>query len=162
MEEKMNHDETVMDFLILRHNKIVTVDPESTVFEALAQLEELKVGAALISEEGKILGTFSATEAAQKLGHHRAEIASLKVRDVGTPDFVRLAYNSSVHWALEVMNHYELESIIVEKDHEPVGVISRDEFTRYLLNHYRVFSESLLSYIYGPQAKADRSDRYGA
>ncbi|MCA9265795.1 MAG: CBS domain-containing protein, partial [Planctomycetales bacterium] len=114
----------------------VVVAPTATVGEVLETLVKEETGCALVVDNGKLVGIFSAYDALMRVNADLEEFASHPISDVMTKDPHHIAANAKLAFAVRMMDlgGYR-HAPVLDGDAQLVGVISARDILRYLHNH---------------------------
>lgn len=109
---------------IIKDQDPFTVSATITVSEAAGLMRERRIGAAMVVEEGKLVGLFTERDAlfrvvAQGLDPHATRLAQVMTRDVHTIHPDKLFGN-----ALQIMQQGGFRHVPVVEDGKPVGMVS--------------------------------------
>ena len=123
-----------IDFTGLNIHPPVTVGMEETVDVAAHHMKARAIGSVLVADErDKLAGVLTEFDLQTKIGCDRSDLASLAVRDVMTPDPVRLTARSSIASAIREMTEAGFSHIpLVGESGRPVGVASFRDISAYL------------------------------
>jgi CBS domain-containing protein len=111
----------------------ITVQPTTTVHEAMQLMLSRNIGALLVVDSsGKLLGIFSERDLLTKVAGLQAPSASVPVRDFMTanPETVTAAH--TINFALHKMDGGGYRHLPVLSDGRPVGVVSVRDLLRHI------------------------------
>lgn len=123
-----------VDFTGLNIHQPVTVGAGESVDVAAHHMRARGIGSVLVMDDrGALQGLISEFDLLMKVGCETADLSSVSVRDVMTPDPITLSARSSVATAIQQMaergfNHVPLEG----ESGRPVGVISFRDIAAFL------------------------------
>ena len=110
------------DELVIRREDVITADPEQTVSEVDAMMENTSVsGAPVVDDEDTVLGIISGTDIRPYLevGEHD------EVREAMTDEVITAPQSVTAREALELMYEHKIERVpIVDEDDHLVGLIT--------------------------------------
>lgn len=141
----------VRDVLQSKGNRIITIDCEATVGEAIARLVQNNIGSLpVVDHDNKLAGIFSERDVLRVI-HNRGEgFARLPIRETMTRDPVTCSVNDDVEQVMGQMSHRRIAKVpVTTDDDELVGIVSVGDVIKAL--HEKLHSENqhLLSYIHG-------------
>ncbi|GBC77949.1 Arabinose 5-phosphate isomerase KdsD [bacterium HR08] len=111
----------------------VMVSPDDSVGRALDLMRQHRIGSILVVEEGKLVGIFTERGALLQLVGTSADVGTLRMREVMTPDPVVLHEDDTLAFALHQMSIGEFRRLpVVRSDGRPVGVVSIKDILRYI------------------------------
>jgi CBS domain-containing protein len=137
---------------VMRHksfNKIIALDPEQTVYEALKTMEEYDVGALMVFSGRHLVGILSERDYARKgvlRGHHSKDT---KVREIMTSPVVSVNPNSTVDECMNLMSDRHFRHLPVVEDDNVVGIISIGDLVRWVISGHEQHIQALEGYITG-------------
>jgi CBS domain-containing protein len=137
---------------LLRHkrfNKVLTLDPEQTVFEALQLLAEYDVGCVIVCSEQRLVGIFSERDYARKgvlKGHLSKET---RVAELMTSPVMYVTPEHTVDDCMNLMTERHFRHLpVIEKD-KIVGMVSIGDLVKWVISGQQQAIEALEGYISG-------------
>ncbi len=113
---------------IIRHQKPLTLPPDTTVQEACKRMHARKVGAVLvINERSRLLGIFTGRDAVRVLAKGRDPAATV-LKDVMTKKPACMPPHSTAIEALRLMRDGGFRHVPVVQEGAVVGIVSRGDF----------------------------------
>jgi len=115
-----------------RHREPVVIGPETTIRETLSQLVSSDTGAALIVDQGQLVGIFTERDALLKFGVDVADYMDRSISEFMTNKPQTLADNAKIAFAVHQMDVGSYRHIpIVDNDGEVESVISVRDILKY-------------------------------
>jgi CBS domain-containing protein len=140
----------VRDVLQAKGHRIVTIDCEATVGEAIAKLVQNNIGSLPVVDNDKnLIGIFSERDVLRVI-HNRGEgFARMPVCDVMTRNPVTCDLDDDVEEVMGQMSDRRIAKVPVTAGTELIGIVSVGDVIKAL--HEKLHSENqhLLSYIHG-------------
>jgi CBS domain-containing protein len=130
-------------------NKVLSVDPEATVYDALKLMAENDVGALLVTNKKKLAGIFSERDYARKcalLGHHSKET---KVAEIMTTPVTTVRPEQTVDECMALMTERHIRHLPVMQQDKLVGMVSIGDMVKWVITGQEQVIEALQSYIAG-------------
>jgi CBS domain-containing protein len=130
-------------------NKVLSVDPEETVYVALKLMAENDVGALLVCSKKKLAGIFSERDYARKcalLGHHSKET---KVAEIMTTPVTTVRPEQTVDECMALMTERHIRHLPVMQQDKLVGMVSIGDMVKWVITEQEQVIEALQSYISG-------------
>lgn len=130
-------------------DKIWSVGPEQTVYDALEIMEEKNIGAVVVMESGKMVGIFSERDYARKgILRGRASKDTL-IKEVMTSKVITVETEQQLQECMEIMSDKHIRHLPVTKEGKLVGIISINDIVTMIIREQRAHIRSLESYITG-------------
>ena len=130
-------------------NRILSILPGQTVFEALEMMAQYDIGALLVCADDHLLGVLSERDYARKcalLGHTSKET---RVEDIMTSPALSVTLRHTVDECLALMTEHHFRHLpVVERD-KVVGLVSIGDLVKWVINSQQEAIGALESYITG-------------
>jgi CBS domain-containing protein len=140
----------VRDVLESKGRRIITIDREATIAEAVAKLVQNNIGSLpVVDESGSLVGIFSERDVLRVI-HNRGEGAGrLRVADVMTKDPITCQLEDDVDDVMGKMSARNIAKVPVISDGKLTGVVSVGDVVRVLYDKVHAENQHLISYIHG-------------
>jgi len=139
----------VRDVLQSKGRRIVTIDCEATVGEAIAKMVQHNIGSLPVVDGDKLIGIFSERDVLRVI-HNRGEgFARLPVCDLMTRDPVTCHLEDDVEAVMGLMSDRRIAKVPVTTGNELVGVVSVGDVVKAMHEKLQHENQHLLSYIHG-------------
>lgn len=140
----------VRDVLNAKGARVVTIDPDATVNEAIARLVQNNIGSLPVADpEGHLLGIFSERDVLRGL-HNRGEgYGRMRVGDVMTHDPVTCTPECDVDEVMGKMSERRIAKVPVLNDGRLVGIVSVGDVIKVMYERVSSENQHLMTYIHG-------------
>lgn len=140
----------VRDVLVRKGYRVISIDRDATVHEAIAKLVQNNIGSLpVLSEDGRIEGILSERDVLRIIHHRGENFGRLRVADVMTADPVTCGLNDNVEDVMCQMGERQIAKVPVLDDGHMVGIVSIGDVVKLLNDHVCAENQHLISYIHG-------------
>jgi CBS domain-containing protein len=140
----------VRDVLKTKGGRVITIDPEATVAEAIARLVQNNIGSLpVVDSDGHLVGIFSERDALRGIHHHGQGFAPTHVGKVMTADPVTCDIGDDVNEVMGQMSERRIAKVPVLHHDKLVGIVSVGDVIKVLFEKVSSENEHLLTYIHG-------------
>ena len=141
--------EPVRSILRDKSGDIWSLEPEATVYDAIALMADKRIGALLVMEKGVLIGILSERDYARKVilqGKHSKELA---VREIMTSPVITVTPDDTVDACMQIVTERRIRHLPVLEGTQVVGVISIGDLVRGVISAQSHTIRELASYITG-------------
>ncbi len=144
---------------VLGSREPILVEPQVSVLEAIAVMQEARVGCVLVVVGGRLMGIFTERDVLLQVVGRSVDVLKTPVRRLMTADPEYLRPTDSIAYALNAMSLGGYRHVpLVDDARRPVGVVSVRDVINYLV---RLFPKSVMNLPTMPRQNYARS-REGA
>ncbi len=138
----------ISDVLRNKGTDVFTVRPDTPVRDFLAIMAEHKIGACVISEDGRILaGIVSERDIAKALHTRGAELLADPVSSIATIDVLTSTPEESLDNLMRMMTDRRVRHIPVVVDGELAGLVSIGDVVKHRMDELESERQHLVDYI---------------
>ncbi len=137
----------VADLLAYKGREIISIDPESTVYEALALMESRNIGALLVMEGVQLVGIISERDYARKVVLQGRSSKTTRVAEVMTRQFTGVTPDTPVEECMAIMTERRFRHLPVLEQGRLQGVVSIGDVVRGVIAEKEFTIQQLERYI---------------
>ena len=140
----------VRDVIENKGRRVVAIDSDATVSEAIAKLVQNNIGSLpVVDHGGQLIGMFSERDVLRVI-HGRGEgFGRLRVADLMTGHPVTCHLDDDVSDVMGKMSERHIAKVPVMSDSELVGIVSVGDVIKVLYDKVHTENQHLISYIQG-------------
>jgi CBS domain-containing protein len=141
----------VSNLLDSKGHDVLTVDPDSSIHEAIKKMAEISAGTALVMEGGNVIGILSERDVIRKILLQTKCMHSNTVRDIMTTQLTTITPDTSLEDCMKIITEKRIRHLPVLQNGRLSGIISIGDVVKYLLIEKDFKIKNLETYINGSQ-----------
>ncbi|VVC77227.1 Inosine-5'-monophosphate dehydrogenase [Aquicella siphonis] len=132
--------------------KIETITPGISVYDCAVKLTQLKVGALLVIDGGKLAGIVSERDILRKIVALGEDAKKEIVNSIMTRELITVTPSTTVGEAMRIVTDKRIRHLPVLESGKLVGIISIGDLTRWAMLLQEQQISSLTNYIQGERS----------
>ena len=140
---------TVTQLLRAKGHEVLSVSPETAVFDALMVMAEKNVGALLVVEGERLVGVFSERDYARKVILKGKSSKEISVREIMSSHVLYVRPQHTIEECMALMTDKRVRHLPVLEEERLVGVISIGDVVKAIIAEREFMIEQLQNYITG-------------
>jgi CBS domain-containing protein len=140
---------TVKDILEAKGHNVISITPETTVFESLKIMADKNVGALVVLEGETVAGIMSERDYARKVILHGKSSRELQVREIMTPRVYYVRLDQNVQDCMALITDKHVRHLPVMEGDRLIGIISIGDVVKAIIAEHESTIKLLENYITG-------------
>jgi CBS domain-containing protein len=133
-----------------KEKNILSVSPDSTVFDAIKKMAERSAGTALVMEGDKLVGIISERDFIRKVYLQNKCGQGVKVSEVMSSSLSTVTPDNKIEDCMGLMTAKRIRHLPVLENDTVAGVVSIGDLVKFLVEEKDFEIKNLQSYISGP------------
>ncbi|HEX7233314.1 MAG TPA: CBS domain-containing protein [Candidatus Binatia bacterium] len=138
---------TVRDILEVKGRAVWSIDPASSVFDALRLMAEKEIGALVVLDENRVVGIISERDYARKVILHGRASPTTLVKEIMTSHIVYTHLDQSIEECMAIVTEKRIRHLPVLQDGKLIGIISIGDLVKAIIADQQFMIEQLERYI---------------
>jgi len=140
----------VVKLLKLKGNDVVKTSPSTTIFDAVKQMEDARIGSLpVVDDTGKIVGMLTERDCLRKVLLKELPLRSVTVSAVMSSPVVTVQSGELIESCMMIMTEKRLRHLPVMEHNKLIGLISIGDVVKFLCTEREQDIQNLEKYITG-------------
>lgn len=141
---------TVQDILSVKGTDVASVNPTATVLDATHLMNDLKIGALAVVDQGRLVGMFTERDVLRRVVAVDRSPATTTVSDVMTVEVVQCSPDCDLDEASRIMRDRRIRHLpICNERGQLQGLVSIGDLNAYQVSVREAEIQLLHDYVYG-------------
>ena len=141
---------TANDILATKGFSIHVIPGSASVLDAVARMNQLRVGAVLVMDEGHLRGMFTERDVLMRVMGHQLDAATTRVADVMTRDVICCGPKTELDEISRIMKDRRVRHLpVCDDEGDLLGMISIGDVNAYHASHQEAQISFLNDYVFG-------------
>lgn len=140
---------TVRQLLESKGSQVISVTPDTPVFQALKVMAQKDIGAVLVLQSGRLIGIMSERDYARKVILQGKSSHDTPVRDIMTERVVYARPEQTVPQCMALMTDKRVRHLPVMEGDRLLGVLSIGDLVKETISEQEFIIRQLENYIHG-------------
>lgn len=137
----------VRNIIQVKGNTVFSVEPDTTVYNALELMFEKNIGALLVVDKGKFVGIFTERDYARKLILKGKSSRETRIREIMTEHPITVTLDTRIEECMKIMTDKKIRHLPVMENDTLLGLISVGDVVKFIIEEQKFIIESLEQYI---------------
>lgn len=138
---------TVHQILSRKENKIISVEPSTTVYNALEVMNSHNISAILITENNTLQGIFTERDYARKVVLKGKSSKEVSLDSVMTPSPIVINPQQTLEHCMEVMTDKHIRHLPVVENGRLIAMVSIGDVVKFIIEDQKETIKNLEQYI---------------
>jgi CBS domain-containing protein len=141
---------TVRDVLASKVNGVESTAPDATVLDAVHQMNEHKIGALVVMDDGRVVGMFTERDVLRRVVGQERSASATKVGEVMTSEVVCCQPSADLDDVAAIMKNRRVRHVpVCDGNGQLLGMVSMGDVNAHNASNQQSTIHFLNEYIYG-------------
>ena len=140
---------TARQLLDQKGKTIWSIEPDATVFDAVAKMAEKNVGSLLVMDGDKLIGIITERHYARKVVLQGKTSLTIPVRDIMESEVIAVSPEQSVEQCMAIMTEERVRHLPVVQGDKPIGIVSIGDLVKSIISDQKFIIDQLEHFVHG-------------
>lgn len=140
---------TIKQLLEQKSQNVWTIDPDATVFDALAKMAEKDIGSLVVMEDEKLIGIITERHYTRNVILKGKTSPNTLVRDIMERNVIHVGPEQSIELCMALMTEKRVRHLPVVEDRKVIGLVSIGDLLKFIISKREFDIDQLEHYIQG-------------
>ncbi len=121
---------TALEILETKDKRMLSVEPDTLIHDALTFMVDKNIGAVLVKEEDKIVGIWTERDLMKNTVQAGFDPKTAKISEYMTRDLKSAPYTATVYNLNDIFLGKRLRHLLIERDGQYIGLLSAGDVTK--------------------------------
>jgi len=139
----------VSQILKVKSSNIISITPDTIVYNALELMVTKNVSALLVLEDEKLVGIFTERDYARKVILKGKNSRDTRIGEIMTEDLITVSPDSMIDECMQLMTSRFIRHLPVLEEKKLIGIISIGDVVKFIIEDQKFIIENMEHYITG-------------
>ncbi|MGI8597620.1 MAG: CBS domain-containing protein [Chitinophagaceae bacterium] len=139
----------VSHILKVKSSNIISITPDTIVYNALELMVTKNVSALLVLEDEKLVGIFTERDYARKVILKGKNSRDTRIGEIMTEDLITVSPDSMIDECMQLMTSRFIRHLPVLEENKLIGIISIGDVVKFIIEDQKFIIENMEHYITG-------------
>ncbi len=141
--------QTIKQLLENKGSKILSIDPNSSVFDAIKSMANHHIGSLIVMQNGRLVGIITERDYSRNVVLKGKSSVNTAVKDIMTKNVLCTKPEQTVEEAMALMTDKRVRHLPVIENGDVLGIISIGDLVKTIISEQKHIIEQLEHYING-------------
>ena len=137
----------VAEILKSKGNKIISVSPDTSVYDALVIMGQKNIGALMVITQDELVGIFSERDYARKVVLVNRTSRETLISEIMTETVITVSASDTIEHCMELMSGKKIRHLPVKDNEKVIGIISVGDVVTAIIESQKETISLLHDYI---------------